>query len=129
MTARLLKEYYHPEGLNSGAMGGMTTLENGNVMLAWGYNPSYTEFAPDGSVVLSFDRGRRRHLPDMFAYRVTKGNWVGRPTWPPSIDVDRPTESSENATLYLSWNGATEVATWVVVSCFLLSLFHGLLIS
>jgi hypothetical protein len=124
MTAKVLQEYYHPEGLNSGAMGGISTLKNGNVMLAWGYNPSYTEFAPDGSLVLSFDRGKRRHLPDMFAYRVMKGNWVGTPTWPPSLAVDRQAESTENATAYLSWNGATEVVAWEIVSLTQFGLLH-----
>lgn len=117
MTARVLQEYYHPDRINSAAMGGMTTLKNGNVFMGWGYNPSYTEFAPDGSTVLSFSRGiAPKHLPDMFAYRAYKGNWVGQPPWPPSIAIDRYTESTDNATVYLSWNGATEVSTWAIVS-------------
>ena len=117
MTVKVLQEYWHPDGINSGAMGGMTTLKNGNVFLAWGYNPSYTEFAPDGSIVSSFNRGKvPRQLNDMFAYRVAKGDWVGRPLWAPSIAVSRTGETTNNATVYLSWNGATEVATWALVS-------------
>lgn len=36
-------------------------------------------------------------------------DWKAAPPWDPSIAV-------EGAVAYVSWNGATEVATWVVVS-------------
>ena len=42
-------------------------------------------------------------------YRAFKMNWTGYPTWGPSIAV-------VGDVAYLSWNGATEVTDWAVVS-------------
>ncbi|TFA98167.1 hypothetical protein CCMA1212_010042 [Trichoderma ghanense] len=116
-TARLVSQFFHPEGVNSGAMGGYQSLSNGNIMTAWGYNPSFVEYAPDGTPVLDVQRGPiggQEAVPDMFAYRVHKGDWKGQPPWPPSIAVDAPNNSTHNATIYVSWNGATEVSSWAI---------------
>ncbi|KAI9166521.1 hypothetical protein HJFPF1_02628 [Paramyrothecium foliicola] len=116
MTARVVQEYFHPQGIDSGAMGGFQTLENGNAMVGWGYNPGFVEFRPDGTPVLDVQRGRLgKELGDMFAYRVSKGRWTGRPTWPPSLAIDAPEQSTMNATIYVSWNGATDVAEWAIL--------------
>lgn len=118
MTASVLQEYYHPGSLDSGAMGGFQSLDNGNVMLAWGYNPSFIEYDTDGIVVMDVQRGKIQQgfQADMFAYRVHKGGWKGRPYWPPSAAVDAPYGTTENATIHLSWNGATDIASWAIVS-------------
>ncbi|KAL7822045.1 ASST domain-containing protein [Trichoderma gracile] len=116
-TARLVSQFFHPEGVNSGAMGGYQSLSNGNIMTAWGYNPSFVEYAPDGTPVLDVQRGPiggEEAVPDMFAYRVHKGDWKGQPSWPPSIAVDAPNNNTYNATIYVSWNGATEVSSWAI---------------
>ncbi|EGR45719.1 uncharacterized protein TRIREDRAFT_67540, partial [Trichoderma reesei QM6a] len=116
-TARLVSQFFHPEGVNSGAMGGYQSLSNGNIMTAWGYNPSFVEYAPDGTPVLDVQRGPIggvEAVPDMFAYRVHKGDWKGQPSWPPSIAVDAPNNNTYNATIYVSWNGATEVSSWAI---------------
>ncbi|KAF4974036.1 hypothetical protein FZEAL_9029 [Fusarium zealandicum] len=118
MTVRLVHEYYHPASIDSGAMGGLQVLDNGNVMVGWGYNPSFVEYAPNGSVVMSVQRGRldQGFQADMFAYRAHKGNWTGRPSWLPSAAVDAPYRTTRNATVYLSWNGATDIASWAVLA-------------
>jgi hypothetical protein len=117
MTAELVREYFHPQGIDSGAMGGFETLPNGNALIGWGYNPGYTEYGPDGSPVLDMQRGKLgKNLADMFAYRISKGDWVGRPTWPPNMAFDAPDENTMNATVFVSWNGATDIAYWAIVS-------------
>lgn len=117
MTARVVQELFHPQRVNTGAMGGLQSLPNGNKLIGWGYNPSFVEFAPDGTPVMDVQRGKIGvgFQNDMFAYRVKKFNWVGHPTWPPSIAIDSPSGSTADGIVYLSWNGATEVATWAVV--------------
>ncbi|KAH7329480.1 ASST-domain-containing protein [Stachybotrys elegans] len=117
-TARLVQEYYHPKGLDSGAMGGFQALESGNVMLGFGYNPGFVEFTPDGKPVMDIQRGNlgAGFLSDMFAYRVSKGKWTGRPTWPPSVAIDAPRKTALDATVYVSWNGATDVAQWAILA-------------
>lgn len=118
MTARIVQEYYHPEKINTGAMGGFQALPSGNVILGWGYNPSITEYKSDGTPVLDAQRGAigRGFLADMFSYRVEKHHWKGSPSWAPSIAVDNPEQTTKNAKAFVSWNGATEVASWVIVS-------------
>lgn len=117
MTAEVVQSYYHPEKINSGAMGGMQTLESGNVMIGWGYNPSFVEYKPDGTPVLDAQRGMigKGFLDHMFAYRVNKHHWTGRPNWKPSIAVDHPQGTTKEAKAFVSWNGATEVASWAIV--------------
>ncbi|UNI13912.1 hypothetical protein JDV02_000607 [Purpureocillium takamizusanense] len=118
MTARVVREYFHPQGVNSGAMGGMQTLESGNVIIGWGYNPGFVEYTGDGNPVMDIQRGKIGvdPLADMFAYRVGKHPWRGKPTWPPSAAVEAPNRTTLNATVYVSWNGATDVSSWAVLS-------------
>lgn len=118
MTVELVQEYFHPDGVNARAMGGYQTLKNGNTLIGWGYNPGFVEYKPDGTPVMDVQRGDMGlgFQSSMATYRVWKDNWVGRPTWPPSVAIDSPHESTLNATVYLSWNGATEVAKWAIVS-------------
>lgn len=117
MTARIVQEYFHPAGIDSGAMGGFHTLDNDNVIIGWGYNPGFVEYTPDGKPVLDFQRGKlgEGFQADMFAYRVMKHDWIGRPRWLPSAAIEAPHRTTENATVWLSWNGATDIASWVVV--------------
>ncbi|UKZ77083.1 hypothetical protein TrVFT333_004801 [Trichoderma virens FT-333] len=115
-TARVVNQFFHPESIDSGAMGGYQTLDSGNVMTGWGYYPGFVEYTSDGTPVMDFQRGiiGGEPLPDMFAYRVNKGDWKGNPSWPPSVAADAPNNSTLNATVYVSWNGATEVASWAI---------------
>ncbi|KAH6898136.1 ASST-domain-containing protein [Thelonectria olida] len=117
MTARIVQEYYHPAQINSGAMGGLSQLDNGNVMVGWGYNPGFVEYTPDGKPVMDVQRGKFHEFQaDMFAYRVSKHHWTGRPNWLPSAAIEAPHRTTEKATVWLSWNGATDIASWVVLA-------------
>jgi len=44
------------------------------------------------------------------SYRAYRFPWTGRPIVPPDIAAER--DSSGQVTVYASWNGATEVASW-----------------
>jgi hypothetical protein len=50
--------------------------------------------------------------PDL-SYRATLASWVGLPEYPPSAAARH---SSSGTTVYASWNGATEVASWRVTA-------------
>jgi hypothetical protein len=50
--------------------------------------------------------------PDL-SYRATVEQWVGKPLYPP-VGVAR--RSGAKTTIYASWNGATEVASWRVLA-------------
>ncbi|KAM3531763.1 hypothetical protein MY4038_004341 [Beauveria bassiana] len=125
-TVALVKEYWHPEGrFNSSRMGGgggggsMQMLKEGHVLIAWGGNPAFVEYDKAGRPVMDVERGRvggGRRDGDMHAYRVGRHRWQGEPSWPPSVAVDAPLKSTSNATVYVSWNGATDVAQWAILA-------------
>jgi Arylsulfotransferase (ASST) len=89
------------------AMGNMHVLADGSAVVGWGTKPVATEFDPAGEAVFE--------LRDLGAgsYRVWKHEWVGRPGTPPDVGVLRSGDSLE---VYASWNGATEVAGWRVLT-------------
>lgn len=117
-TVELVQELRHPEGVNSGRMGGVQLLKEGHSMVAWGDNPSFVEYNKAGQPVLDVQRGLLGVglQEGMYAYRVSRHRWQGEPSWPPSVAVDAPSKSTANATVYVSWNGATDVAQWAIVS-------------
>ncbi|KAJ4269717.1 hypothetical protein NW762_001385 [Fusarium torreyae] len=117
MTVKLLHEFHHPQGISSGSGGSVQGLDNGNFLVGWGANPGITEHAPNGTVVMDIQRGVMPHKSqgnsdaDMSVYRAWKMEWIGRPPWGPSIASGNTTS---NATIYVSWNGDTQVHRWEV---------------
>ena len=104
-TARLVRKYVHrPNRIVSRFMGNMQALDNGNVMIGWGSEPYFTEFEPNGNVALDV------RLPKGgMNYRAFRLPWHARPHLPPTA-VYRFAKG--HGTVYVSWNGATEVAAW-----------------
>lgn len=121
-TVRLLKEFFHPQHISSQAEGSIQALDNGNFLVAWGYNPALTEHLPNGALAMDVQRGPALNIvgskPDraMTIYRAWKMDWVGRPPWGPSVAAVSSGNSTNKATIYVSWNGNTEVHRWEVVS-------------
>ena len=107
-TATLRREYIHTGPLSAGSQGSMQPLPNGNVLVGWGDQPYFTEFSADGSTVLD------ARLPDAsFSYRALRFLWRGRPAELPAVAAEL--NDAGGTTVYASWNGSTEVATWVVL--------------
>jgi hypothetical protein len=103
-TARLEREFTHSPSLFARVTGSAQRLANGNYLVCWGSTGQFTEFAADGAV--RFDA----KLPDGGQnYRVFRFPWVGLPT-------DAPRLAALEGALYASWNGATEVASWSVMT-------------
>jgi hypothetical protein len=106
--ANLRKAYSHASPLSAGSQGSMQILPNGNVLVGWGDQPYYTEYTAGGDVVLD------ARLPDnTFSYRAHRAEWHGRPAEQPAIALEAA--GGDAMTVYASWNGATEVAVWVVL--------------
>ena len=95
-----------PTSLLTSGMGNAQLLPNGNMLLGFGDDPYSTEFSPAGDVVANLRMPQGQH-----SYRAFRLPWTGRPADDPSAVVLRD-RSSAHATLYVSWNGATEVAAW-----------------
>ncbi|GAB7354961.1 hypothetical protein MBLNU459_g5576t1 [Dothideomycetes sp. NU459] len=114
-TVRLVQSYDHPQGVISSSQGSFQvvpdTINKGDpkIMLGYGYNAVWTEYAANGAVLCdnhfatnySWERG------DVQSYRTFKYNWVGKPLQPPAAALG-------DEVVFVSWNGATEVTTWIL---------------
>lgn len=114
-TVRLVHSYDHPQNIISSSQGSFQVIpsnekgQDPKVMLGYGYNAVFTEFASTGEVLCdthfatnySWERG------DVQSYRAFKFPWVGHP-------LDPPTASLGDDAMFVSWNGATEVRKWVL---------------
>ncbi|KAI1338169.1 ASST-domain-containing protein [Xylariaceae sp. FL0016] len=116
MEYKVVNEWYHPQGLISASRGGTQRTPGGNVLVAWGQNPMYTEYTSDGELVMDVQRGQVLEMdhgvPPVIAYRAWKADWVGKPKWPPSIATRR---DKSGAYVFVSWNGATDVDKWILL--------------
>lgn len=112
MTAKVRQQFWNPSPISSQSQGSVQVLENGNVLVGYGYNSAWTEFTPDGNPVCEVHMGPEKWFGQgqIESYRVYKHRWVGRPTSIPVWLVPDPNQGIG----YVSWNGATEVKTWMV---------------
>lgn len=98
--ATVLREYRHVPSLHAHKLGSVQLLGNGDVLVGWGTDPHFTEYAQGGGVKLdaTLPHGGEN-------YRTLRFPWRGTPRGGPVAAV-------RGATVYASWNGATEVAAW-----------------
>jgi hypothetical protein len=108
-TDTLVGEYEHPTPLSAGSQGSVQALENGNMLIGWGAEPYVSEYTAGGSLV--FDA----RLPKAAeSYRSYRFQWTGFPTGAPSVAAAAGAAGTTN--VYASWNGATTVASWRVLT-------------
>ncbi|MBE2320645.1 aryl-sulfate sulfotransferase [Solirubrobacter sp. CPCC 204708] len=100
--ARLVASRTHPLDLHASTQGGVQPLPDGHTFVGWGSQRWFTEFDAAGRVV--FDGRLARGMDSYRAYRAA---WVGTPK-------TRPVAVRRGKRLHVSWNGATQVAAWVV---------------
>ncbi len=109
MTAELAEQpYVHPDRLLAPSQGNLQELPNGNRLVGWGSQPWFTEFGPDGEVLLNGTYYARNS-----SYRTYRGEWTGRPQGRPAV---ASRADGDGAIVWVSWNGATEVESWRVLS-------------
>jgi hypothetical protein len=89
------------------ATGSVQLLPNQNVLVGWGTAPYVTEFTPDGTAIYQAAMSGA-------TYRAYRALWSAQPTTLP--DIALKTAGSGKLSVYASWNGATEVASWRVLS-------------
>ncbi len=83
-------------------------LPDGGLLIGWGSQGRGTEFGPDGKIRFDVD------LPAGYDnYRYYRMPWQGRPTSPPKARAKAAPNGATN--VWVSWNGATEVARWQVL--------------
>jgi hypothetical protein len=109
MTATLVRTYAHPNGQVAGTQGSMQVLPNGNVFIGWGSDTIFSEFSGDGDLLFNAS-----FPPEVESYRAFRFPWSGQPSDVPAV-VAEPSPD-DKVTVYASWNGATEVTTWQVLT-------------
>ena len=107
-TAELVREFVHPAGLLAQSQGNLQNLPSGNVLVGWGSKPHLSEYDSAGRLVFDL----RFHATNQ-SYRAFRSTWTGTPEEPPTVVARR---EGDRTRLYVSWNGATEVASWRVLA-------------
>jgi hypothetical protein len=107
-TATLLHQYTGGDEFESEYMGDTQPLQNGNTLIGWGSEPYFSEYGPTGKRLLE-----ARFPGNDLSYRTMREPWVGLPLTDPAGAVR---EASGATTVYASWNGATELASWRVLA-------------
>lgn len=125
-TVWLLNEWTQPQGVVSASRGSVQRTHGGSALLAFGQNPVFTEYTPTGDLAMDFQRGQvltiDHGIENVVAYRVAKGPWVGRPPWGPNISCLAAADAGGGGgaepphRVYVSWNGATEVDRYVLLT-------------
>jgi len=104
-TASLVSATRHPKRLLAATQGNRQNLSNGNFLVGWGSQRQLTEYDAAGKPL--FNAFLSLGYESYRAYRMP---WVGLPrTRPKVVAAD---EAGAGTDAYMSWNGATEVATW-----------------
>ncbi|HEY2180117.1 MAG TPA: arylsulfotransferase family protein [Solirubrobacteraceae bacterium] len=107
--ATLLSQIVHPPPLLSESQGNAQALENGDWLIGWGQDPHLSEFSASGALL--FDARFPAHTQ---SYRSFRFRWSGDPAEPPAFAFEPGADGA--GTVYASWNGATLVASWRVLS-------------
>jgi hypothetical protein len=115
-TARLVQAYEHPLHVPSVSQGSMQLVHSNvtgekdpHVLVGFGHIAMWTEFSADGTLLCdsritteqTFGQG---HVQ---SYSALKYKWIAQPSYPPSAVA-----ASSKSSLFVSWNGATEVKAW-----------------
>jgi EmrB/QacA subfamily drug resistance transporter len=106
-TATLLAQFPGGDKFETEYMGDTQPLAGGDTFVGWGSEPYFSEYGPSGQLLLEANFPG----PDL-SYRETLEPWVGLPLTAPA---GAARQAGGRTTVYASWNGATEVASWRVL--------------
>lgn len=108
-TVTLLKQFTNPTktllASSQGNLLNLATGENtsGNWLMGYGGLPNFTEYDPSGHVLLDGTLGK-----NVQSFRTYIDPWSGQAPGAPSLAVS-------GSSVAVSWNGATNVASWQVL--------------
>lgn len=115
-SVRVIKQYINTNAVRSSSQGSMQVLppekygEDSDVLVGYGINGAASTFSGNGTLLCDMHFGAVSgwEKGDVQSYRALKfKGWIGKPRNPP--DVVR-----KGDTVWVSWNGATEVREWVI---------------
>jgi Arylsulfotransferase (ASST) len=106
-TVSLVKQFVNPtKTLLASSQGNTLSLPGGDWLMGYGGLPNFTEYDSSGHVVLDGTLGK-----DVQDFRTYLAPWHATPLTRPSA-LAKP--AGAGASVAVSWNGATEVASWRV---------------
>jgi hypothetical protein len=109
-TVALVKQFVNPaRTLLAASQGNMLALPGGNWLLGYGGLPNFTEFDASGRVLLDGTLGK-----DVQNFRTYLSPWSATPPGRPSLLLRAAGAGA--AKVAMSWNGATDVASWRVLA-------------
>jgi hypothetical protein len=103
---KLIRAYTHKPSIQSGYLGGVQRLADGNVLVDYGDMPEVTEYSPGGRKLMDVTISSA-------SYRAYRFPWDGQPLTPPAAAAQLQPTSTQ---VWASWNGSTEVASWQVLA-------------
>ncbi|HTB69980.1 MAG TPA: arylsulfotransferase family protein, partial [Solirubrobacteraceae bacterium] len=108
-SATLVEQLVHPSPLLAESQGNVQELENGDWFVGWGQEGDLSEFGPTGALL--FDAHFPAHTQ---SYRDFRFQWTGTPHEPPTFAFHA--SGAGAGVVYASWNGATLVDGWRVLT-------------
>jgi hypothetical protein len=106
-TLSLVHRYTHSPPLLASYEGSAQLLPKKGMFVGWGSGSAFSEYTPSGRQV--FNATFALPINTYCAYRFA---WIGHPDSRPAVAVAR---SHGTTRVYVSWNGATQVARWRVL--------------
>lgn len=103
------REFRHRAGLLADNQGSLQLLPGGMALVGWGAEPYVSLFDADGTMEVD-----ARFPANDQSYRAFAEDWVGTPTDPPAVALG--SNDARGVTVYVSWNGATEVRKWRILA-------------
>jgi Arylsulfotransferase (ASST) len=108
-TASLAGSYGASQKRTTAFLGSMQVLPGGNALVGYGSLPYFSEYSKSGKLLLD----ARWPGKDLSYRALFSSNWVGTPSSPPR---GAARVSRGHATIYASWDGATQVSRWRVLA-------------
>jgi hypothetical protein len=106
-TATITRDLGHNPPLSARILGSDQTLPNGDDLVSWGNLREITEFNAAGQA--NFDM-----MVSGRTYRAFRAPWTGIPDYPPAVASRKG--AGDAVTVYVSWNGDTQVKSWQILA-------------
>jgi Arylsulfotransferase (ASST) len=109
-TATLVRQLVIPgHPVVSNSQGNVQQLPNGDAFIGWGHIGIESEISPSGALTFALQL-----VKPSSTFRGYRYVWDGEPIVPPAVKAGTPKDGTTE--LYVSWNGATGVASWTVLA-------------
>ena len=105
-TATVLSQLDLSPPVLSSFEGNEQEMPGGDDFVGWGEAPYFSQYGPKGNLIFE-----GRFVDANITYRAYRFSWNGTPATPPAVATSR---HGGKMTVYVSWNGATNVASWRV---------------